>query len=102
MKIIRTNYFRATQNLNHEVGFYVQSSELYRSSEKNVFIKISMGMILKYVEISVAVKVSVKFRGSIREIPRSKCTKNAIFDLFWFPIHKRLTAVELLNGFCWK
>ena len=31
------------------------------SSEKNVFIKISMDMILKYVEISVAAKMSVKF-----------------------------------------
>ena len=37
-----------------------------------------MGMILKYAEISVAIKMSLKFRGSIREIPknRSKFTKN--------------------------
>ena len=60
-----------------------------------------MVMILKYVEILVAAKMSVKFRESIREIPknRSKFTKNAIFDLFWFPVHKRFSVVQLLGGF---
>ena len=47
----------------------MQSSDLYISSEKNVLIKISMDMILKYVGISVAAKMSLKFRGSIREMP---------------------------------
>ena len=42
---------------------------VYISSEKNVFIKIAMGIILNYAEISVAAKMLVKFRGSIREIP---------------------------------
>ena len=52
------------------------------SSERLVFIKISMSIIFKYV-VSVAAKMSVKFRGSIRETPknRSKFKKNVIFDL---------------------
>ena len=51
-------------------------------------------MILKYVGVSVAAKMSAKFRESTREIPkhRSKFTKNAIFDLFCFPVHKRFSA----------
>ena len=59
-----------------------------------------MGMILKYVAISVAAKMSVKFKGSIREIPknRSKCTKNGIFYLFWFRVHKPFSVVWLLDG----
>ena len=58
-------------------------------TEKNVFIQISMGMILKYIGISVAAKMSVKFKLSKREIPknRSKFTLNAIFELFWFPVY---------------
>ena len=59
--------------------------EIRKSSEKNVFIKISMGMNLKYVEILAAAKKSVKFGRSIREIPknRSKFTKNVILHLFF-------------------
>ena len=68
------------------------------SSEKNAFKKISMGVILKYVGVSVDAKMPVKFRVSTREIPknRSKFTKNAIFDLFWFTVHKRFGALGLL------
>ena len=86
-KILRTDYFRVTQNLNLYVEFYIQSSQLYMSSEKNVFKNISKDMILKYIGVSVAAKMSLKFGVSTREIPRnsSKFTKNYIFDLFWFP-----------------
>ena len=45
-------------------------------------------MNLKYVEILVAAKKSVKFRRSIKEIPknRSKLTKNDILHLFFLPV----------------
>ena len=59
-------------------------------------------MILNYLEISVAAKISVKFRGSIREIPknRSKFTKNVILHLFCLPVQTSFSAVQLLDGFC--
>ena len=103
-KILRTDYFRVTQNLNHYIGIFVQSSNHYISSEKNVFIKRSMGMNLKYVEILVAAKKSVKFRRSIREIPknRSKFSKNAIFYLFFHPVQTSIHVAKLLDGFCWE
>ena len=55
-----------------------------------------MGIILKYMVVSVAAKMSLKFRGSTTEIPkyRSKLTKYAIFDLFWLFGHKALFS-------CW-
>ena len=76
----------------------------YISSENNVFIKISMGMILNYAEISVAAKMSLKFRGSVREIPknRSKFTKNAIFDLFFLAVQTSFSVVEIMDGFSWE
>ena len=40
-----------------------QSSHLYMSSEKNLFVNILMGIILIYVVVSVAAKISVKYRG---------------------------------------
>ena len=63
-----------------------QSSHLYMSSEKNFFIKILMGITLKYLVVWVVAKKWVHFRKSSREIPksRSKFKKNTIFDLFWF------------------
>ena len=53
---------------------------------------------------SVAAKKLVEFWGSTREIPknRSKFTKNYIFDIFWFPVHKRFRAFQLLDGFWWE
>ena len=65
------------------------------SSENNFFIKILMGGTFKYVEVSVVAKTWVNFRQSTREIPKSKSkfTKNYVFDLFWFPVHKHFSAV---------
>ena len=67
-------------------------------------------MILKYVGVSVAAKMSAKFRESTREIPkhRSKFTKNAIFDLsalfssymgFLANLPCKLVADELKSNF---
>ena len=65
------------------------------SSENNFSIKITMGVILIYIVASVAAKMSVKLWGSNRKIPEnsSKFTKNAMFYIFWFPVHKNFSAV---------
>ena len=48
--------------------------------------------------------MSVKFRGSNREMPknRSKFTEKVIFDFFQFPVYQRFSVVLLLDGFCWE
>ena len=68
---------------------------LYIVGKKKLFIKISMGMKLKYVEILVAAKKSVKFRRGIREIPknRSKFTKHVILHLFFLAVQTSFSAV---------
>ena len=60
-KILKTDHFKVTQNFNICVGFYVYSSDLYKSSENNFFIKIPIGIILIYVVISVFAKMSLNF-----------------------------------------
>ena len=53
-----------------------------------------MGITFKYIVVSVVAKTWLSFRESTREIPksRSKFKKNTIFDLFWFPVHKRFSS----------
>ena len=43
-----------------------------------------MDIILKYVVVSAVAKMSVKFRGSTREI-----LKNEIFYLLWYSVQER-------------
>ena len=99
---LSTDYFRITQSVNPYVGFFVQSSDLYMSSKQYFFIQILMDITFKYVAVFVVAKTGVKFRESTRQIPKSRSTftKNAIFDVFWFPVHKRFSAV--LYGLCWE
>ena len=60
-----------------------------------------MAMNLKYVEILVAAKMSVKFRSSIREIPknRSKFTNNDILHLFFLPVQPASALFSFWLGF---
>ena len=44
LKNNRTDDFRVTQSFNHHVEYFVQSSQLYMSSENNIFIKMSIGI----------------------------------------------------------
>ena len=60
-----------------------------------------MGMILKYVEISVAAKMSVKFRGVSKKY--GKLGKNSRkMPFFTFSIFLPIEASALLVEFCWK
>ena len=54
------------------------------SPRKNSIIRKLMGIIMKYVVVSVTAKVSLKFKSSTREMPknRSKFTKKYKFLLF--------------------
>ena len=55
---------------------------LYKASgKKKIFQKISVGIILKYVMVSVVTKISLQLRGSTRELPknRSKFTTKSVF-----------------------
>ena len=66
-KILRTDYFRGTQNFNHYIGIFVQSLELDMSSENNFFIKILIAITFKYVVVSVVAKTCLNFRGNTRK-----------------------------------
>ena len=101
LKNIKKDYIRVTQSFNDYVGFYIQSSDLHKSSENNFFIKISRDIIFKYVVVAVAAKMSVKFSGSIIEIPknRSKFSKNAILTSSGFLYIKALALFSCCMGF---
>ena len=73
----------------------------FTSHRKKLFQKNISGN-MKYVVVSVAAKMLVKFWRTTTEISknRSKFMKNAFFHLFWWPFHKSFSASQLLVRFC--
>ena len=69
-KVLRTDHFRVTQNFNHHIGFFVQSSALYTSSQKKV----------PYCDASKMTSIAYQDRGHANFLPMSQ---SQLFSRNW-------------------